>query len=153
MANMRVLIAVSGNNDGGADPIAAMASLPWPKETIFSVLTVAETVSPPAMVELLPGALDVSDVQRRTDVVAGTISSNAASQLRGYGFTADGVSMEGDPKDMIVEHANKWQADLVVVGSGDRSRLEKFFLGSVSQSVVTHAPCSVLVIKPKQPLD
>src|SRR5689334_6636951 len=75
--DMRVLIAVSGNNDGCADSIAA-TSFPWPKETIFSVLTVI--VSPPAMMELVSGALDVSGVQHTTDVVAKTISSTSAFQ-------------------------------------------------------------------------
>src|SRR6266704_1012934 len=98
---MRVLIAISGNNDGCADLIAAVATFPWPQETTFSVLTVAEIVAPPAMMELVPGALDVSDVQHTTDVVAKTISSTAASELRSRGFAADSISMEGDPQSLI----------------------------------------------------
>jgi nucleotide-binding universal stress UspA family protein len=67
------------------------------------------------------------------------------------GFAADGASPEGDPKSMIAHYAKEWEADLIVVGSCDKSRLETFFVGSVSQSVVAHAPCSVLVAKARAP--
>jgi nucleotide-binding universal stress UspA family protein len=40
-------------------------------------------------------------------------------------------------------------ADLVVVGSHGRTGLAKLVLGSVASHVVTHAPCSVLVVKMK----
>jgi nucleotide-binding universal stress UspA family protein len=49
---------------------------------------------------------------------------------------------------VIINYASEWDADLIVVGSCEKSRLEKFVLGSVSQNVVKHARCSVLVVKP-----
>ena len=52
---------------------------------------------------------------------------------------------------MIADYAKEWGADLIVVGSCDKSRLETLFVGSVSQSVVTHASCSVLVAKASTP--
>ncbi|HJZ99910.1 MAG TPA: universal stress protein, partial [Candidatus Solibacter sp.] len=60
---------------------------------------------------------------------------------------ADSVSQEGDPESVIVEYAKNWGADLIVVGECHRSAVERFLAGSVSHSVVKHAPCSVLVIK------
>lgn len=53
----------------------------------------------------------------------------------------------GSPENKIVETAARMKADLVVVGSHGYSRLERILLGSVSDSVVHHAPCSVLVIR------
>jgi nucleotide-binding universal stress UspA family protein len=52
---------------------------------------------------------------------------------------------------MIVEQGREWGADLIVGGSCDKSRLEKFFVGSVSQSAVSNAACSVLVAKARAP--
>ena len=101
----------------------------------------------PSVVELIPGALDVSDVQQKAESLAGTISSAAAAQLQSRGFTADSISMEGEPKSTIVDYAKEWGADLIVVGSSDRPRIETFFVGSVSQSVVKHSHCSVLIVK------
>jgi nucleotide-binding universal stress UspA family protein len=145
---MRVLIAVNRNQDGCADPLAAAASFPWPPETVFSVLTVAEVVTPPPMVELVPAAADVADIQRNADTAASTTAVAAAAELESRGFKADRVGKEGDPKTTIVDHAKEWGADLIVVGSSEKSRIEKLILGSVSESVIKHAPCSVLVIKP-----
>jgi nucleotide-binding universal stress UspA family protein len=143
---MQILIAVSGSNDGSSDPVEAAASFPWPEGTVFRVLTIAEGVHPP-VARLLEGARDVSDVQRTADNIAADTVASAVAKLQSRGFHADGVSPEGDPKSMIVEYATEWGADLIVVGSCDKSRLEKFFVGSVSRSVVEHAPCSVLIAK------
>ena len=147
---MRILIAVSGSNDGASDPVAGAASIPWPEGTVFRVLTIAENVHPPVL-QLLEGARDVSDVQHMADNAAANTVASAVAQLQSRGFDADGVSPEGDPKSMIADYAKEWGADLIVVGSCDKSRLEEFFVGSVSQSVVTHASCSVLVAKTSTP--
>ena len=143
---MRILIAVSGSNDGASDPVAAAASIPWPEGTVFRVLTIAENVHPPVL-QLLEGARDVSDVQHMADNAAANTVASAVAQLQSRGFDADGVSPEGDPKSMIADYAKDWRADLIVVGSCDKSRLERFFVGSVSRSVVERALCSVLIAK------
>ena len=53
----------------------------------------------------------------------------------------------GAPKQAVVEEAEEWGADLIVVGSHGYGFWERMFLGSVSNSVVQHAPCSVLVVR------
>jgi len=55
------------------------------------------------------------------------------------------------PESRIVETAEKFGSDLIIVGSHGYNRWERLLLGSVSDSVVHHAPCSVLVVRtPKQ---
>jgi nucleotide-binding universal stress UspA family protein len=57
--------------------------------------------------------------------------------------------LRGSPAQRIVERAEEWGADLIVVGSHGRGFWGRL-LGSVSNGVVHHAPCSVLVVrKPK----
>ena len=143
---MRILIAVSGTDDGSADVVTAAASFPWPRESVLRVITVGEQVHP-SVAELIPGGRDVADVQQAADTRAGTIAASSAAKLQDRGLNADSISREGDPKTLILEEAKDWGADLIVVGSSDRSSIAKLMLGSVSQSVVTHAHCSVLVVR------
>lgn len=51
------------------------------------------------------------------------------------------------PKSAIVDEAKEWGADLIVVGSHGYGFWERMLLGSVSDAVIHHAPCSVLVIR------
>jgi nucleotide-binding universal stress UspA family protein len=53
----------------------------------------------------------------------------------------------GSPKRVIVEEAEKWGADLIVVGSHGYRSWERMLLGSVSQTVALHAECSVEIVR------
>lgn len=55
------------------------------------------------------------------------------------------------PKTAITEEAESWGADLIVVGSHGYGFWERMLLGSVSDAVIHHAPCSVLVIRDSGP--
>jgi len=58
-------------------------------------------------------------------------------------FTEQGVS----PADNIITCAEENNIDLIVVGHRGKANLEKFLLGSVASRVISHAPCSVLIVK------
>src|SRR5262249_60789851 len=73
--------------------------------------------------------------------------AGAERTLREVGFSTEGRVLAGDPREMLLQVAQSERADLIVVGSHGRSGLAKMVLGSVSSHVVTHAPCSVLVVK------
>jgi nucleotide-binding universal stress UspA family protein len=55
----------------------------------------------------------------------------------------------GDPAETLVRMARDHDAELLVVGSRGRSGLKSVLLGSVSRHVVSHAPCPVVVVKPR----
>lgn len=55
--------------------------------------------------------------------------------------------LEGNPVDRVVEFAEKHHPDLVVVGSRGLSTAGRFLLGSVSDGILHHVHCSVLVVK------
>ena len=69
------------------------------------------------------------------------------------GVTADYLQPYGLPGPAICKAAGAGQADLIVVGSHGRSGLRELFLGSVSNYVMHHAPCSVMVIHPENRRD
>ncbi len=56
----------------------------------------------------------------------------------------------GKPSDVIVTHARDTHRDLIIMGARGVSATKELVLGSVSHRVMTHAPCSVLVVN--QPL-
>jgi len=55
----------------------------------------------------------------------------------------------GSPRAAILDEAERWQADLIVMGSHGYGPWHRFLLGSVSQAVVSHANCSVEVVHRK----
>ena len=74
-------------------------------------------------------------------------------QAIAQGINAEFTQLSGDPGWEICDLASVWSADLIVVGSRGRGlqRLKEMFLGSVSNYVTHHAPCSVLIVR--QPID
>jgi nucleotide-binding universal stress UspA family protein len=74
-------------------------------------------------------------------------------QARVYEAVAAGVNAEshqvpGEAGKAICEEARVWGADLIVVGRRGRSGLSELFLGSTSNYVLHHGPCSVLTVQP-----
>lgn len=53
----------------------------------------------------------------------------------------------GDPSEKIVETAKNGYYDMIVMGNRGFSKVKRFFVGSVTQKVISEAPCPVLVIK------
>jgi nucleotide-binding universal stress UspA family protein len=65
----------------------------------------------------------------------------------GFGLYSGDSMPFGDPRSCILDVAKEWGADLIVLGSHGRRGLDRFLLGSVSETVAVHAPCSVRVVR------
>jgi nucleotide-binding universal stress UspA family protein len=90
-------------------------------------------------------------------VVTATPSVRSSRQLaveaivqraRAGGAAATGLTWEGDAGESIVEASESEGADLIVVGTHERGTVGRLFLGSVSDHVVRHARCPVMVVRP-----
>lgn len=57
------------------------------------------------------------------------------------------AAIEGPAKKIILDEAEKFGADLIVIGSHGQGELAHFLLGSVSQAVALHAKCSVEIVR------
>ncbi|BAC92155.1 universal stress protein [Gloeobacter violaceus] len=68
-------------------------------------------------------------------------------EARTAGVEANHAQYAGSPEHAICKMAKEWSADLIVLGRRGRSGLSELFLGSVSNHVVHHAPCAVLVLQ------
>jgi nucleotide-binding universal stress UspA family protein len=67
-------------------------------------------------------------------------------------FLKEGYAVDTDVQmnhviDTIVKHVEASHADLLVIGSRDLNKSERLYLGSVSESLLRHAPCSVLIVR------
>jgi len=59
----------------------------------------------------------------------------------------EGVIVEGNPADAILEFAEQKKVDMIIMGTLGKGGLERFLLGSVTDKVVRHSKISVLVVK------
>ena len=143
---MKILVATDGSPSSAA-AVSAVATRPWPKDTEVEVLTVIHTAVPfildPAYVIAFVHIDQLEKARKHAPEIAGC----AASQLRQAGLTVTTQVLEGAPKHLIVEEAERWGADLVVLGTHGYGPAGRFLLGSVAQAVVLHAPCSVEVVR------
>jgi universal stress protein A len=70
----------------------------------------------------------------------------AAERLRAAGVTYETTLLSGRAGPEIVAHAKKTGANLIVMGTHGRGGIEHAILGSVTERVVHHAPCPILVV-------
>ncbi|HEY9767649.1 MAG TPA: universal stress protein [Coleofasciculaceae cyanobacterium] len=80
--------------------------------------------------------------QRRLETLRSLVKEAATT-----GVNAEFTQDFGDPRRTICDLAKTWSADLIVIGSRGLTGVKEIFLGSVSNYVTHHAPCSVLVLR------
>ena len=119
----------------------------WPAGSSVLVLTAVKPVvlAVPEAYMVLAGQVETlkrEQVQRGLAYV-----KKIADELAPAGLKVESRVVEGDPRDVLVETCRSQNADLVVLGSHGRTGLSKLLLGSVAAHVVTHAPCSVLIVR------
>ena len=136
---MKLLVAVDHSEMGQA-VLKEVAARPWPVKTCVEVLNVVE---PTHMWTISQTAEEA--IQRSTDLV-----HRGAEELRAWDLEVGGVSLKGDAKRAILDRAKETQADFVFVGSQGVSALTHFLLGNVASAVVSHAPCSVEIVRGKK---
>lgn len=142
----KVLIAT----DGSESAIQALDSIkhrPWPKQTQVRVVSVYDPSVPVADPGFLPSDL-ISRIQTEHRKMAEDLVVAAQRQLAGIEYDVSTHVLEGDAKVRILDEASHWEADLIVLGSHGKRGLVRFLMGSVSEAVALHAPCSVNVIRP-----
>lgn len=71
------------------------------------------------------------------------------AELGGGGTRVTARLAIGAPWDQIVSLARQEGVDLVVIGTHGRTGIKRALLGSVAEKVVRHAPCPVLVVRPR----
>jgi len=97
---------------------------------------------PPSVRDPLP-----DDGGEQTSTHAEEVVGAAVEALRAAGTKVEGHPEMGDPAEVVIEVAERLDADLVVVGNRGMTGIKRFLLGSVPTKVSAYAPCDVLIVK------
>jgi nucleotide-binding universal stress UspA family protein len=153
---MKVLIATDGSEFSKAAVEKCCKMFEDSDNTKIRILSVAMPVS----VSAVPFELAHEYVREMEVAAMGEAEkavTEAEKQVRDHfpdmGGDLTTKAAVGLPKQKIVEEAETWGADLVIVGSHGYGFWKRAYLGSVSNAVMHHAPCSVLVVRPPKLLN
>ena len=146
-----VTIGVDGGDDA-SEAVRIFRDLPLPPGLVVRVVGVVEpwrypSSAPSFISPALTAALKDYEAERRREL--GTVVAAAAEELRWRVGRVVSATPVGTPPEVIIRDAEEHGSDLIVVGARGRSRFERFVLGSVSESVLRHAGCPVLVARPR----
>ncbi|MEO7294570.1 MAG: universal stress protein [Candidatus Limnocylindria bacterium] len=89
----------------------------------------------------------LSSLRRELQLQAGNAADEMTARLADVGIPATPHVRSGDPAAEILDTAQERGADLIVTGSRGLAGLESLLLGSVARNVLTHARCSVLIVR------
>lgn len=154
---MKLLVGHDGS-DSAAAALTDLQRAGLPAEVDAAVISIADVwLAPdgaktdPAPAEWLATAIEHAHAERRQAVERmRAIAAEAAERLRGEfpTWTVRAEALGDSPAWGILKRADVWRPDIIVLGSQGRSALGRFFIGSVSQKVLTTAACSVRIARP-----
>lgn len=147
---MKFLLATDGSNYSEAASKMLDVFRFGVNDTI-KIISVIDMALPMAM-DIYGGYLpDTTEIEKLARENAEKIVDSLAQTLtEKYKDQSPRISTEvlfGSPDSRIVETAEEFRADLIIIGSHGYNRWERLLIGSVSDSVVHHAHCSVLVVR------
>jgi len=146
---MRILLAIDGSSCSD-NAVEEVALRPWPEGSEIKVITAYEMPLPATPAGWSLPVTYFNEIDSALQRQAKSIIERAANTLKSRmpkTITVSGEFITGSPRSVIVDEAKSWNADLIVVGSHGYGAWGRFLLGSVSQSVVSHAKCSVEVVR------
>jgi len=138
---MKILLAIDDSKFSAAAAKAVIArhKLPGLEVRVLHAAEPPTLFTAPEMAEYIPPKESAEEAK--------ALVAKAAAALRSAGINVTTAVVQGDAKSVILDDANAWGADLIVLGSHGRKGLERFMVGSVSAAVLRHAHCSVEIVR------
>ncbi len=145
---MKILIAVD-ESDYAQAIFDFVAKSHWTDSDIV-VLSVVDPLKINSLMAVLPGPV-LDEMVEKNLQRAKTLTTSVANQIQSATKSCQVREeiLEGKPAQVILEFAQEWKADLIVMGSHGKTGFSKLLLGSVSLAVTSHASCSVLLVRLK----
>jgi nucleotide-binding universal stress UspA family protein len=146
---MKILLAIDGSLFSDA-AVGDVAAKPWPPGSEVRIISVVEPPLLPTVETWVPPDDYIESLERAGEDQANSVIKTAVDRIdktQGDRLRVSTEIVRGHPKHAIIDAAEAWDADLIVVGSHGYRGLTKLWLGSVSQAVASHAKCSVEIVR------
>lgn len=150
----RIVVGVDGST-GALAAVRAVAKRGWTEGSEIRIVVADDVIRGNPIWLLIPPVRNfVDEVRSEERTQAEQFAIASAKELReglgGRDLTVSSVVQTGDPKQVLVKHAEEFGADCIFTGAtGFNNRLERVILGSVSSAVAARAHCSVEVVRDK----
>jgi nucleotide-binding universal stress UspA family protein len=142
---MKILMAVD-HSESARTLVQAIVNQFRPDGTEIRVLHVLQPAAPLAP----PPPQMAADYTPELDTLrkpAHELVDGVAKELSSSGFQVSTAVDLGDTREIIIDSAAEWKADLIVVGCHQHLGIRRFLLGSVAEFVARHAKCSVQIVR------
>jgi nucleotide-binding universal stress UspA family protein len=152
---MRILLAVDGSEYSLA-AVEDAARTPWPEGSVVRIVSVAETpasVAPGAVPEPSASFKEWDMILEERALAHITQAMARFGEIAGSQTETTAKTLKGDPKAAILDEAERWAADLIIVGTHGYNALERIWLGAVSRAVASRAKCSVEIVRRRKTRD
>lgn len=136
----KILVAIDGS-PASEKALAAAVDLAVHYKAALTAISVAEVPEVVGMVD------EVDELRQGAEAHFREIGAAAVEYARSRGVALRSVVVRGHAADAIVRYAESEGMNLVVIGQHGHSRITRFFLGSTSDRVSEHSPCSVMIVK------
>jgi len=136
----KILVAIDGSSASEKALVAAI-DLATHYKADLTALSVAEVPQVVGMVD------EVDELRRGAEAKFREIGEAAVEYARSRGAALRSVVVRGHAAEAIVRYAESEGMNLVVLGQHGHSRIARFFLGSTSDRVSEHCPCTVMIVK------
>jgi nucleotide-binding universal stress UspA family protein len=148
---MKILLAVDGSVCSKA-AVNSVADRPWPEGSEVKIVSAMEILYVPTTETLVLPDIYYKELERVAKEQAEAAVKYAAERIRSgmsSGLEITTKITSGSAREVILDEAESWDADLIVLGSHGHGGWQRFLLGSVSHAVATHAHCSVEIVRQK----
>ena len=144
---MKLLLAVD-ESPFSQEAVQSVIDQFRPKDTQVQVVNVVEPIEAYFSAEWFPHFTPYTEkVEQEREKQAGALVQDVCAKLTKAGFRNSKIVLRGDARAAILDRASEWKPDLIVVGSHGLKGLNRLLMGSVSDAVVRHAPCSVQIVR------
>ena len=148
---MKILLATDGSDCSKA-AVNSVAERPWPEGSKVKIISATEIPNVPiSEAWVLPDSYytELDGAAKAQAEAAVKVAAELIKRGKAPGLEIITVIKNGHAKEVILDEAEKWGADLIVLGSHGYSGWQRFLLGSVSNAVSAHAHCSVEIVRQK----